>query len=663
LSQLIAVRILILGSTSFAAQGLPELLERNGHKVWTFNRTAVSDGAVSKALFGDYSRIAEIIAPMGDCDALINFAIVKFGSVEDNRVLLANIVKAADALRVRRFIHISSISVLPSNRGVVDESSPAVDQRWKGAYSRVKADAEQFLTQEWRSSPLLIVRPGFILGEGVVDPIVGIAMRLPMGFLLGLGNQRTVIPLVSRETVHDALAQLVKVPLEELKLRTFMLVSPTAPTRREYLDFHCRQFGRGTQIIHFPAWLWRWGLIAASFPLSIFNRRRFRLAKLFEHNLSVRHYNCDATSMVLHLDLNFDWREYMRKVQRILPGLRWPESTSREKVRLPRAERLLYVGLGRIAQQKHLPALARVGFRGVVTAIDSAIAKAPDSHGFSIELARDVPQDCARAVITAPWFAREQIFKNLPQTVQQVLLEKPLAVSGVHLEQTRNLIAGRNIWVMHNYRRKANVVALRQFLQKYPSGALRHVSVRFETPSPFIEKSAWMRREKEHRILIADYAMHFLDVAWLFFDGAMKIGRLEIIDNARRELESLSADLSFPNGNCTLMIRQGCHRREAHVHYCFQNYDAHLRFFPDVFAVTLGGHSAWDDLRLAAGATKGIAVKLADKLGWAVADRSHDDVLAAFAGLPGGCDLNEFSAQNLLPFYQHLTQLADAAYA
>jgi hypothetical protein len=99
------------------------------------------------------------------------------------------------------------------------------------------------------------------------------------------------------------------------------------------------------------------------------------------------------------------------------------------------------------------------------------------------------------------------------------------------------------------------------------------------------------------------------------------------------------------------------------VHYCFQNYDAHLRFFPDVFAVTLGGHSAWDDLRLAAGATKGIAVKLADKLGWAVADRSHDDVLAAFAGLPGGCDLNEFSAQNLLPFYQHLTQLADAAYA
>src|SRR6266480_1147701 len=232
------MKCFILGSSSFAAQGLPELLERNGHEVWTFNRPSVPDGGTSRALFGDYSHIDEIAAPMGGCDVLINFAIVKFGSIEDNRVLLANIVKAADALRVRWMIHISSISVLPSDREVVDESSPAVDQRWKGAYSRVKADAEHFLIQEWRSSPLLIMRPGFILGEGVVDPIVGIAMRLPMGFLLGLGNQRTVIPLVTRETVHNALAQLVKALPEEPKLRTFMLVSPTAPTRREYLDFH-----------------------------------------------------------------------------------------------------------------------------------------------------------------------------------------------------------------------------------------------------------------------------------------------------------------------------------------------------------------------------------------------------------------------------------------
>src|SRR5205085_11336767 len=117
-----------------------------------------------------------------------------------------------------------------------------------------------------------------------------------------------------------------------------------------------------------------------------------------------------------------------------------------------------------------------------------------------------------------------------------------------------------------------NVLRLRQFVENNSSGELRHVTLRYETPTPFIEKSAWMRREKEHRILLTDYSLHFLDLAWLFFEGAMTIRRLEVTQNSRGELESVSADLSFSNGNCTVLIRQGCHRREAHVHYCFQNY-------------------------------------------------------------------------------------------
>ena len=187
--------------------------------------------------------------------------------------------------------------------------------------------------------------------------------------------------------------------------------------------------------------------------------------------------------------------------------------------------------------------------------------------------------------------------------------------------------------------------------------------LRYETPSPFIEKSAWIRQEKKHRILITDYALHFLDVAWMFFEGPMKVLQLKVQDNARGELESVVAHVSFEEGDCTLSIRQGGHRREANVHYAFQNYDAHLRFFPDVFVPTFGGHSAFDDVRLAGPRSiRPTVAKIADKLGLTTADRSHDPILAGFLGLGDSSLMEEFSVQRLLPFYERLTELADAAY-
>ncbi len=39
--------------------------------------------------------------------------------------------------------------------------------------------------------------------------------------------------------------RILELDLEKSKQRTFMLVSPTAPNRCDYLEFHCRELGRG----------------------------------------------------------------------------------------------------------------------------------------------------------------------------------------------------------------------------------------------------------------------------------------------------------------------------------------------------------------------------------------------------------------------------------
>jgi nucleoside-diphosphate-sugar epimerase len=653
------MKVLIFGSSSFAAHGLNERLERDGHEVWTFDRSPPKISS-QRALAGRYENAAKTVARIGQCDAVVNFAIAKFGSIEENRVLLDHVIDAAMAANAQRFIQISSVSVLPSDRSQVNEASPAVDHPWKGSYSRVKADAESTLSRRWTTSPLLMLRPGFILDDGLVDSIVGIGMPLPTGQILGLGNKRTVIPLVRRDAVHDAIARLIALPLNGAASRNFMLVSPDAPTRQEYLDFHCMELGRGTRTVSVPPFIWKWGLAAASIPLSLLKRKQFRLAKLFQHNIVVRQYDGRETSKALGLDLRFDWRARLCEIYGLGPKL---EELKMESTisKLSQAQSVVYFGFGRIVNQKHLGALRRIGFRGKVLVRDPAVSQVK-AEGVEVEVAPQSLDGQTHAVISTPWTVRAEILREVPETIQSILFEKPFAVSQEHLSEMNRLTLNRSVYVLHNYRLKQNVSAFRRFKSTYRSGRLRHVTLRFETPSPFIEKSAWIRQEKKHRILVTDYALHFLDVAWMFFEGPMKILQLKVQDNARGELESVVAYVSFEEGDCTLLIRQGGHRREAHVHYAFQNYDAHLRFFPDVFVPTFGDHSTFDDLRLAIRSVSPTVVKIADKLGLTVADRSHDPILAGFLGMSDANLMEEFSAKRLRPFYERLTEFADAAY-
>lgn len=653
------MKILLLASSSFAATGLLDQLRAARHEVWTFNRSALPQ-AGSRDLAGAYDKLGDIAhAEMQECDVLINYAIVKNGTIEQNIRMTDLIMEAARRLGVKRFIHISSISVLPSITGTVDEDVSAVDAKWKGSYSRVKAAVEQHIIAQWKTGELDIVRPGFILAEGLVDSMVGTGMKLPTGQVLGLGNRKTVIMLIHRDTVNEALTKIASAPLPDApKMKPFMLVAPNAPTREEYLGFQCRELGRGWSTIHFPSWLWRLALACGSVPLSLLKRKQFRLVKLFEHNLNVRQYNCTKTQQALNLDMNFDWQKTLRDLEHVQPSPAWPCGT--ESCAMVKS--LAYFGMGRIVKQKHLPGLARNDFAGRISWSDPALSEAPVQPGLNIEAQSGIAADATHAVITAPWVTRSKIFSSLPTSVTDVLVEKPFAVSRVQLLEFKRLLAGRRVSVLHNYRLKPNVIRFREFLTAHPSGALRGVTLHYETPSPALEQSSWMRQERQHRILLTDYSMHYLDLAWLFCEGPMNVHRCTTNFNDRDELETLSAALSFNGVPCDVLIRQGCHQRQCIITHLFQNYTTQLRFFPDVFVPMTGGQNMLDDAKLSAAGMKSTLLKVGEKLGICVADHSHDLVLESFTGTNGALRLKEFSLEELLPFYERLTELADMVY-
>jgi len=652
------MKVLVLGTSSFAAHGLVDRLNRAGHEVWTFNRTRVT-AAGPRDLHGAYARLAEITDAVGRCDQLINYALVKFGGVEENLTLADQVIAAAQARNVSRMIHVSSISVLPAVSGMVNEATPAVAHRWKGEYSKVKVAVELRFEEAVRDRQLLVVRPGFIVGTGLADSLPGIARLLPTSHLLGLGNRASIIPLVAREHVNEAICRLVEVA-DAPSGERYMLVSPDAPTRADYLAFHCRDLGRGRSAVHFPAWLWRVGLAGGSVALTLLKRRPTRLVKLFEHNLNVRHYDCTRTMRRLGLDLRFDWRAVLREVAEIGVASRWPVPAAGGNVPA-RAASLHYVGLGRIVWQKHLPGLARNGFAGRVSWTDPALTTSPRA-AIALEPKPGLPSDATHAVITAPGPFREPVYQELPATVSDMLVEKPFGVSRSQLDVHKRLLTGRRVFVVHNYRLKPNVLAFRRFLEAYPAGALRRVTLHFDTPSPYHERAAWLRDEWRNRVLLTDYAIHFLDLAWLLFDGPMTIRHCERTRNARGELARLSAEVTFSTGDCGIFVRQGAHQRQCSLRYVFDNYAAELRFYPEVFLPVFGGHSALDDARLFARGLASTAGKVLEKLGWRTQDYSHDMILGAFTGTTDSAALREFSLEALQPFYERLTLLADEVY-
>jgi nucleoside-diphosphate-sugar epimerase/predicted dehydrogenase len=656
------MKILVLASSSFAAMNLPAALRAAGHEVWTFNRGRI-DNAGGWDLHGSYDQLGSITAAAmsGSCDVLINYAIVKNGTIEQNIALTDQVMEAARSLGVRRFIHISSISVLPSITGSLNEDAEAVEARWKGIYSRVKAAVEKHVILRWRHADLDVVRPGFILAQGVVDSMVGTGKLLPSGHVLGLGNRRTVIMLIHRDTVDEALVKIASMaPAASPMRKNYMLVAPNAPSRKEYLDFHCHELGRGWSTLHFPAWLWRWGLAAASVPLSLLKRKQFRLATLFEHNINVRTYDCARTAGDLGLEMSFDWKQSLRELVHRAPSPDWPPKapmTARAKPGV-----IAYFGMGRIVNQKHLPGLARSGFNGKLCWSDPVLSEAPVCPGVKIAEQSGLPGEVSHVVITAPASARPSILASLPLSARQVLLEKPFATSGAMLSQMTEAVKNREAFVLHNYRFKPNLMRMREHLLTYPPGALRAVSLHVETPSPANEQSNWMKQEWRNRIVLTDYAMHYLDICWMFCRGEMKIDRCLVTKNDRGELETLSAALTFDGAPCDVLIRSGGHQRHCIIRHHFQNYSTEIRFFPDVFVAFTGGQGMIDDARLAWRGVTSTVAKVFEKLGMGVSDRSHDAVLAAFIGCGEASPLNELSLESLSTFYQRLTTLADRVY-
>jgi NAD dependent epimerase/dehydratase family enzyme len=200
------MNVLICGHRSFAAKGLAGLLREDGHAVTCFSRgvldkkETVVTGDVYEIGFNPY--LAETF------DVVINFIVIKDGTVEDNVRYVKTLAAFAEKCGAKRLIQISSISVYPNDAQSVNEYSPIEgDFAKKGAYARLKV-ASDLALKDARIA-VTFVRPGFIVSDDKRPSLAGIVKPLPLIGGLLLGGRETPLPLIRRESLHHALRILV----------------------------------------------------------------------------------------------------------------------------------------------------------------------------------------------------------------------------------------------------------------------------------------------------------------------------------------------------------------------------------------------------------------------------------------------------------------------
>ena len=603
----------------------------------------------------------------GTYDAVVNYILLKGKSLKENREYLNALLQFCEQHKVKRLVHISSISAFEQGAHSINENTPLEpDPTKKGSYGALKADADKYLTANAPSDlTISFVRPGFILGRGLANPIVGTALQLPWDKLLCVGESRAQMPVITRDLVNTAVRRCLERPIIDSR-ESFLLVHNESPTRYEFLQACCKELGAGRGVMTSPSLLWRMLGVGAEAAARLIGKSELKPYQKISNRCSALRFDSSVTEGKLDLNLSFDWRKTLRTS---LPNQGKPtnsyvpyaEPDQEEDVTQPVA----FIGYGRIVKQRHLPALRKLNHTQPVHAYD--LYEGID-EGQAVQKAdvANLPEK-AIYVVATPGPVHNEAVSLLRNATGPILIEKPLCYSVNEMDQWISLAQSRvePIWVCHNYRFKNNVLQLKNYMNEYNSGELHHVNVVFQSPPVRQDGAAWMRKERMTRTLLMDYALHFLDIACMFSNESWEVSHVRHTLNASRETDLIKGVAQNDDYSVSFSLRQGFIPRKAEIEYTFQNYTATLSFFPDTFSVQMGAQSYWHHFQRMKADVSGTANKVMEKVGWADAASSHSHVYQALLNRSVGASRelpNAISVTSLSPFYKLLFDLSASVY-
>lgn len=209
MNQFLTNKVLIVGSSSFVSQGLADELHKKEKKIDYFSRG--TEGRDGNYIKGNYLFISNNKYLNDAYDVVINYAVIKDGSIESNLQFIKSLLHLCKEKGVKKLIHFSSVMVYGYHEGYITEKTPieTIEETWKRGYGEFKIAVDQYLMSVKESLPfeLVVVRPGYVLADNRPCPFI---RPLLLGFAIIKGNSKSKQPIVKREEIHEALIKIIE---------------------------------------------------------------------------------------------------------------------------------------------------------------------------------------------------------------------------------------------------------------------------------------------------------------------------------------------------------------------------------------------------------------------------------------------------------------------
>lgn len=251
---------LVTGAAGLLGSHLVELLRERNHTVSALIRPQDDASRLMAAgvpiRHGDLRDAASLRAAVRDADTVFHCA-ARTGpwgnSVDyhlDNVRGLEVLLDAAITAGVRRFVHVSSITVHGNDlRGAAGEDGPLRVE--PNPYSRSKVAGEQLIEDKVRQgAPVTTVRPGWIYGPRDCASFASLARKIERGSMAFLGSGANHVPLIYVRDVAEGMLLASEAP--GAAGRVYLLVNDEPVTQRAYLEAIAAELGTNPPRRHVP---------------------------------------------------------------------------------------------------------------------------------------------------------------------------------------------------------------------------------------------------------------------------------------------------------------------------------------------------------------------------------------------------------------------------
>ena len=207
------MRVLVTGASGLLGRAVAAAISAAGHEVTTFQRRASGVDGVTDVL-GSVTETDAVARAVQDVDAIVHLAakVSLAGDPADfDRVNVGgtrNLLSAASAAGVEKFVFVSSPSVAHAGTSIVgDDALPADPEHARGDYARTKAEAELLaLAADSPKLRVVAVRPHLVWGPGDTQLVARVVERARAGRLPLLDSGAALIDTIYIDNAASGIA-------------------------------------------------------------------------------------------------------------------------------------------------------------------------------------------------------------------------------------------------------------------------------------------------------------------------------------------------------------------------------------------------------------------------------------------------------------------------